>query len=328
MAWFSKTVRESPGERPRAGGEVTREHVIWAYRLLLDREPESEDAVLPKVHGCATTRQLRAELMNSAEFREKNPDYAHTNDPTVVIKPYPSGLRICVDLSDHLIGLPILRDQYEPDARRFVEQTVRQGQHVLDVGAHIGFFTLHMATRVGSSGSVTAFEPFPRNADLLARSIAENRFDAFVRLHRAAVGARGTTGRLAFARETLNTGGAFLLPDAGAAPGELSTAPVPVVALDELDLPRPVSFVKMDVEGAEPLVVEGARRLLASDRPIVLSEVHGAQLAAVAGRSAAGFIGALSALGYECRTLTADGPGEKVDPATLGPVTTVVFVPR
>jgi FkbM family methyltransferase len=328
VGWFSKTVRENPGDPPGAGGEVTREHVIWAYRLLLDREPESEDAILPKVHGCATTRRLRAELMNSTEFREKNPDYAHTNDPTVVIKPYPGGLRICVDLSDHLIGLPILRDQYEPDARRFVERTVRQGQHVLDVGAHIGFFTLHMASRVGPSGSVTAFEPFPDNADLLARSITENRFDAFVHLHRAAVGARGAMGRLAFARETLNTGGAFLVPDAGAAPGELSTTEVPIVALDDLDLPRPVAFVKLDVEGAEPLVVEGARRLLASDRPIVLSEIHVAQLDAVAGQRPADYIGALAALGYDCRTLTADGPGETVDPAALGPVTTVVFVPK
>ena len=314
MGWFSK-----------GSTAVTREHVIWAYRLLLDRDPESEDAITPKVRGCATTRQLRAELMNSAEFREKNPDYAHTNDPTVVIKPYPSGLRLCVDLSDHVIGLPILRDQYEPDALGFVEQALQPGQHVVDVGAHIGFFAMHMAQRVGPSGSVTAFEPFAANADLLARSIAENRFEAFVRLHRAAAGARSSTGRLAFARETLNSGGAFLVPDSGAAPADLSTTEVPIVALDEIDLPRPVAFVKMDVEGAEPFVVEGARRLLAADRPTILSEIHVAQLAAVAGCTPAGFVAALAGLGYECRTLTPGGVGDIVDTSALPPVTTVVF---
>jgi FkbM family methyltransferase len=266
--------------------------------------------------------------MNSAEFREKNPDYAHTNDPTVVIKPYPSGLRLCIDLSDHVIGLPILRGQYEPDALRFVEQALRPGQHVVDVGAHIGFFAMHMARCVGPSGRVTAFEPFPGNADLLARSIAENRFEEFVRLHRAAVGARSSTGRLAFARETLNSGGAFLVPDAAAPPAELATTTVPIVALDDIDLPRPVAFVKMDVEGAEPFVVEGARRLLATDRPTILSEIHVAQLAAVAGRTPADFVAALASLGYECRTLTPDGPGGVIDIGALAPVTTVVFAAK
>jgi FkbM family methyltransferase len=186
---------------------------------------------------------------------------------------------------------------------------------------------MHMAALVGPGGSVTAFEPFARNADLLARSVAENRFEAVVRLHRAAVAAGPGTRRLAFARETLNTGGAFLVPDGTGAPGGLAADAVPTVALDQLQLPRPVAFVKMDVEGAEPQVIAGARQLLASDRPVILSEVHVAQLASVSGATPSAFIDAVRALGYACRHLTPEGPGDPVDAGSLPPVSSVVFVP-
>src|SRR5437879_11553386 len=92
-------------ERPT----LTREHVVWAYRLLLDREPESEDVIGPKLAGSHTTRELRHHLMTSAEFQEKNRDYAHTNDRTVVIKELENGVRLFVDLSDHVIRLKIAR---------------------------------------------------------------------------------------------------------------------------------------------------------------------------------------------------------------------------
>ena len=65
-------------------GGLTREHVVWAYRLLLDRDPESDEVIGPKLAGSRDTRELRRHLMTSAEFQKKNRDYAHTNDSTVV----------------------------------------------------------------------------------------------------------------------------------------------------------------------------------------------------------------------------------------------------
>ena len=65
---------------------LTRDHVVWAYRLLLDRDPENEDVIGPKLAGSRDTAELRHHLMTSAEFQEKNRDYAHTNDRTLVIK--------------------------------------------------------------------------------------------------------------------------------------------------------------------------------------------------------------------------------------------------
>src|SRR5262249_52337174 len=79
------------------------------------------------------------------------------------------------------------------------------------------------------------------------------------------------------------------------------------VALDALDLRRPVTFIKMDVEGAEPLVVRGAARILAEDRPIILSELHPTQLARASGTAPAEFLSHLAAIGYRAHRLRGDG---------------------
>ena len=193
----------------------------------------------------------------------KNPDFAHTNDPTVVIKEVVPGVRLFVDLSDHVIGLNIVRGRYEREEAAFARRVLKPGDVAVDIGAHIGFFTMQMAAAVGADGRVYAFEPFDANADLLERSILENAFDDRIFFRRAAVGAAPGRAALTFPVETRNSGGAYLLRD-GTAPlaGNL-TKEVPVVALDALDLRRPVSFIKMDVEGAEPQVVRGAAKILA-----------------------------------------------------------------
>ena len=264
-------------------GGLTRDHVVWAYRLLLDRDPESEDAIGPKLAGSRDTKELRSHLMTSVEFQEKNRDYAHSNDRTVVIKELEGGVRLFVDLSDHVVGLNIVRGRYEPDEICRVRSVLKPGDTAIDVGAHIGFFTMHMAAAVGATGRIYAFEPSDPNADLLERSLAENRFGDRVVFRRAAVGASDGSATLTFPAETLNSGGAYLLRD-GTSPlaGHLKKE-VPCVALDGLALRRPVRFIKMDVEGAEPQVVRGATRILNEDRPLILSELHPTQLERASG---------------------------------------------
>ncbi len=193
-------------------GGLTREHVVWAYRLLLDREPENEDVIASKLAGSLNTAELRDHLITSAEFRSKNADFAHTNDPTVVIREIVPGVRLFIDLSDHAIGLNILRGHYEQDEIRFVRHMLKRGDCAISiVGAHIGFFAMQMAALVGATGRVYAFEPLDTNAFLLERSIVENTFAERLMFRRAAVGAVSETGTLTFPAETLNSGGAYLL---------------------------------------------------------------------------------------------------------------------
>jgi len=320
---FGKKAAPKPAPHP---GGLTREHVVWAYRLLLDRDPENDDVIAPKLAGSRNTRELREHLMTSAEFREKNRDYAHSNDRTIVIKELdtPGGpVRVFVDLADHVIGLNIVRGSYENAEVGFVRRLLRPGDVALDLGAHIGFFTVQLAASVGAAGHVYAFEPFDPAAELLERSIKENRFDTRVTVRRAAAGSASGTATLTFPVETLNSGGAYLLRD-GTEPltGNLQKT-VPTVALDDLDLRRPVRFIKMDVEGAEPLVLQGAARLLAEDRPIILSELHPVQLERASGLSGDQFLDQINSMGYRAQDLT----GAPIERAPADVMVSVVLMP-
>src|SRR5262245_8272662 len=323
---FGKLRKETDTNEQHPGG-LTRDHVVWAYRLLLDRDPENEDVIAPKLAGSRDTRDLRNHLITSAEFRDKNRDYAHTNQRTLVIKEIGARtqcVRLFVDLADHVIGLPIVRDQYERDEIAFVRRLLKPGDIALDVGAHIGFFTIEMADIVGPGGRVFAFEPLDTNAELLERSIAENRFEERVVFERAAVGATSGSATLTFPVETLNSGGAYLLRD-GSSPltGNLERK-VALVALDEFKLPHPIRFIKMDVEGAEPQVLEGAKRLLASDRPVLLTELHPTQLQRASDVSADEFLTQLRRLGYGVQNLS----GHPVESAPADVASIVCVPPR
>ena len=311
-------------------GGLTRDHVVWAYRLLLDRDPESDDVIGPKLAGSRDTRELRHHLMTSAEFQDKNRDYAHTNDPTVIIKELdgPGSVRLFVDLSDHVIGLSIVRGRYEEAEIELMRRTLRAGDIVIDIGAHIGLFTMLMGALVGPLGRVYAFEPLDANADLLERSIAENRFGDRVIFRRAAVGATSGAGMLTFPAETLNTGGAYLLRE-GTAPltGNLKKS-VPIVRLDDVVTERPVRMIKMDVEGAEPQVLRGARRLLREDRPIVVSELHPTQLDRASGVTAREFLEEARQAGYRAHRLAGGAVGEPIEDVPREAVVSVMLVPE
>lgn len=305
---------------------LSRDAVAWAYRILLDREPESEEVLLPKMRAYSTTRELRHDMVTSDEYAEKNPDFAAANERTLVIREITPGLRLWIDLADHAIGLNILRGRYELNELDFIRRSLAPGAHAVDCGGHIGYFAMHMADAVGPAGTVTAFEPFEPNAECLALSIAENGLDERVRLVRAAVGEAAGTMPLVFAPNTINSGGAFLQGTAGVPHGHV-TREVPVVALDQADVPRPVSFIKTDIEGAEPLAFRGAERLLHADRPVILSELHPVQLERVSGLTPAQFIDEMRGRGYRCHVLGAGIPGTAIDDAPNDAVTSVVFLP-
>ena len=319
----SRTITDTNEQHP---GGITRDHVVWAYRLLLDRDPENDAVIGPKLAGSRTTAELRHHLMTSAEFQHKNPDYAHTNDRTIVIKELTAGVRLFVDLSDHVIGLNILRGRYEEDGVAFARRMLKPGDTAVDAGAHVGFFTMQMAAMVGPAGKVYAFEPLDSNADLLERSIGENGFADRIVFRRSALGASSGTATLTFPDETLNSGGAYLLRDGDQPLMGNRTERIPVVALDDLGLQRPVRLIKMDVEGAEPQVIEGAARLIAEDRPAILSELHHTQLERASGTTADRFLARMRALGYRAHALDGGALGAPIDGVPAESIAAVAFV--
>jgi FkbM family methyltransferase len=305
--------------------------VQWAYRLFLDREPEA-DEIARMIAAAPSIADLRRVLLSSDEFRQKNPiDLAFTAEPSIVVKEIGPGIRLFLDLSDVEIGLNVARGRYERDEVDFLRATIRPGDRVIDVGANIGFHTMWMATLVGPLGHVYAYEPLESNAALLDRSIRENGLEDRVTVRPDAVGIAREDGEIVFLSlqaGSQNSGGAYLMPSSGRVPPEHQVVRTRVVSLDSEEFLHPIRFMKVDVEGAEPLVFRGARRLLESDRPVILSEINPVQLEEVGGQSARELIAEMEACGYECRLLQREGPGRVLRDAPGGKLCSAVFRPR
>jgi FkbM family methyltransferase len=141
---------------------------------------------------------------------------------------------------------------------------VRPDSWVIDVGANIGVFTLPFA-RFVRGGRVIALEPEAANFAALERRVRSNRVEPLVQLHRAVAAERA--GTLYLAVNPTHPGDHKI-----AEIGE----PVPAVTLDRLieDAGEPaVSLIKIDVQGAELRVLQGAERTIARSRPALLIEV-------------------------------------------------------
>jgi FkbM family methyltransferase len=285
---------------------LTVQHVVWAHRLLLNREPESSDRIAECLDSYETVDQLRDFLLSSPEFQLRNARQRFTQSRNIVIKELDCGLRIFVDLSDLFIGAKVVLGLYEVAELEFVRRIVASGQVVLDIGANVGFYTLNLASIVGPTGAVYAFEPLGHNLELLRRSVSENRLDHRVTVQEAAVSDRSGETDLLFLSSTPTSGGSHLF-DGSTPPVGHEVERVRVIALDDYAVRRPVSFVKIDIEGAEPLAIRGARTLLAEDRPIILSELNPEALHHVSGYAPDQFVEEVERIGYVCMGLTSDG---------------------
>jgi FkbM family methyltransferase len=144
---------------------------------------------------------------------------------------------------------------------------------VLDVGAHHGYYALLASRRVGDSGRVFAFEPSPRERRKLGWHLRWNHCPN-VEVIDVAMGARAGQAEL-YVAPGRETGCNSLRPPA--VRGTPKKVNVPVDTLDHFLSSRGadhVDFLKLDVEGAEISVLEGAENLLSQEpRPVVLAEV-------------------------------------------------------
>ncbi len=320
-------VQADANAEPRAATVLTHEHVRWAYRLLLDREPEHEETVRRKLATWATPRELRTDLLESGEYHERNPDVAAAPSQLLIIKTLPCGARLWLDLSDRVIGIEMLHDRYEPAETAFVERMLEPGACAIDLGANLGYFTMLMAQRVGADGHVYAFEPVPRNAELLERSRAENKFEERITVTRAAVADAAGTVKMIVPLHTINWGGPYI-DDKETLPPQHEHVSVPAVRLDDVSLRHPVRFIKLDIEGAELLALRGARQLLQHDRPVVMCECNPPQLQNVSHATPQEFVHLMQAMKYTVGQLRGSSIAA-VDPLQLGAgITTLVLTPQ
>lgn len=171
------------------------------------------------------------------------------------------GHQLRLDPTDSL--LLSVRGDYEVTERRTFRSCIRPGDTVIDIGAHIGLYTLAAAEAVGPTGRVIALEPMSANFELLSSNVASNGYSDRVVLHRIAVS--DSEGQARLNLSDLNSGDNSLTTGSGAV--EI----VPTVTLDALlGADARINVMKMDIQGGEPAALAGAHRSLAANDDVVL----------------------------------------------------------
>jgi FkbM family methyltransferase len=146
-------------------------------------------------------------------------------------------------------------EKYEPAVWGRVMREVSAGDHIAEVGASIGLYALAFAGRVGAAGHVTAFEPDPDSTSALEANIAVNGWQDRVTVIRAAVGQ--CSGQVRFASARGQESRIEVRPDV-----RDGVIAVPMVTIDDAFAGRRIDMIKIDVEGFEQQVLEGARTIL------------------------------------------------------------------
>lgn len=176
---------------------------------------------------------------------------SHFRDPNVPV--IVNGQQMFLDKQD---SLRLSVHLHEPLELVIIKQEVKAGDTVLDVGAHIGYFTLTLAKLVGNHGRVFAFEPSPENFLILKKNIQANNYNNTFLYNLAADKVRGV--KKLYLRNSSADSGFF---------SNEKNRPFLQVKIDRLDdvlgdKVFSVDFIKMDIEGAESVALKGMEKII------------------------------------------------------------------
>ena len=160
-------------------------------------------------------------------------------------------------------------DGYEKDNFSFARAVIKKKDTILDIGAHIGLFSIHLSKLTGEDGKVFAFEPTPFTRNVLMTTV---RLNKAVNISIEPTAVSDTNGDVVF----------NVMPDSVGISNSIvaidHTVPVLVktITIDTFRTENKIKidFLKIDVEGAEYYALLGAQQTFLEDRPTALMGIH------------------------------------------------------
>jgi FkbM family methyltransferase len=211
--------------------------------------------------------------------------YARVNSKMICVR---GGITYVLDLSE-AIDRAIYFGGWEPDTIRFLRRTVHDGDVIIEVGANVGAHTLMLANLVGQEGLIYAFEPTTYAQSKLRVNLARNpTLESRVIIRSELV----TNHDHSTPRRVIKSSFPIGIPRR--ADEDVSAI---AIALDDVPLPK-LDIIKIDVDGYDFKVLEGATGLLQKFKPLVLIELCEHTLKAQ-GDSIRDIFGLLNKIGYE-----------------------------
>jgi methyltransferase, FkbM family len=232
-----------------------------------------------------------------------------------------NGMSIIVNRHDRCVCWFVrLAGRWDRNETNVVKKLVKPGHTVIEVGANFGCYTLLMAGLVGETGQIYAFEANPNVSKYLKQSVAMNNLDGRVHVYENAASNKAYEGFMTYGLS--NIGGGYLLPDdAQQEKDNPFQASINAVTLDDTIGGKHVDILKMDAEGSEGSILEGAQQLLKNNPHIVIiMEWVPAQLERN-GANAAALISNLANDGFKFWRINKQSSVDPISPSALLTVT-------
>lgn len=216
------------------------------------------------------------------------------------------GIRIRLFWNSEISWLLFVKD-FEATERLFHKAFLRPGDLYLDVGANIGLFTLIASHRVGRTGKVYAFEPIASTFQCLLQNISLNRFNN-ISAHQLALSDAIGQAEMTISLDGFDGRNSLAMPTGGE---KFAKETVALSTLDyfvaDNNLAGKITMIKIDVEGWENHVLEGAKTTLAAaDAPLLHIEFTEEALR-TANSSSDELFQVVKRLGYELFLFQAEG---------------------
>ena len=261
--------------------------------------------------GCATIHEVALKMLDSERFRwdirDKVGLWPHDK---WVMTPY-KDFHLWVNLFDSFVSFGVLHENWEEEETAFMARCLQPGDGMIDVGANIGVYAVQAASAVGPSGKIYAFEPNKKTFNMLDRTMHANGFSERCALYNAGLGARDTTGSFHLSSHATNPGSSYISVESG-------SQQISIHRMDSIEYERPIRFIKIDVEGFEYHVIEGAKATLAAHSPTILTEYFPRSLKEIGQVSGTRYIELLESLGYRMTVFSTIGERESVTPLNAG----------
>lgn len=171
------------------------------------------------------------------------------------------GKKLVVSARDAGLGLMLrTRGEYEPLLTDYLQSNVKHGDTVVDIGANVGYFTKQLAGLVGKKGKVIGFEPSEINWKYLAKNVAGHKN---VAIEQAALS--DVDGVQQFSEDRANPGENGL-----SRKGNLCVKTTTMEGWMRANRIQKINLIKIDVEGAEVMVLKGAKTTIRNQKNIVV----------------------------------------------------------
>ncbi len=333
-------VTEPPRQSPKSFSLrewIARTRGFWRSRLgrlrdylrrrrLKHRESRVDRPMWAKASGGITAAQFAAHSAEINILRTRvdglvNRNLIQLTDERVALRT-PYGYVICPQSEYHLMIYLSEGGAHETGTCRIIESIIESGDHVIDVGAQVGLLTLVMGRAVGASGSVLAIEPSEVLVECIRRTLSVNGLLKNCRIVQTALADRTGTAVFHLAERSGHSSLFPLFEESREV--QVQTAP-----LDDLvSSGDRISLVKIDVEGAELLVLQGMSRLIRENPEVILLVEFGPSHLARVGQTVDIWLGAFRDSGFDqifeideklavCRPLRSDDELLKVESLNL-----------